>query len=77
MRLHGRGVCSLRRAFSLSLPTFHTSVRTLIIVRPSHFVASKAEAIGTGLASWKHPLPLHTQASALDPQAKGSWVFPG
>lgn len=57
MRLHGRGVCSLRRAFSLSLPTFHTSVRTLIIVRPPHFVASKAEAIGTGLASRKHPSP--------------------
>lgn len=46
--------------FSLFLPTFHSFVRTSIIIRPFHFVASKVEAIGTGLASWKHPLPLHT-----------------
>lgn len=45
---------------SLFLPTFHSSVRTFIITRPFHFVASKVEAIGTGLASWKHLLPLHT-----------------
>lgn len=53
--------------FSLLFPTFHSSVSAFIIIRPSHLVASKLEAIGTGLASWNPPPPPTPADGALDP----------